>query len=126
MSNLQSSSSSSGGGGAGGGAAAAVDNVLLVEASKFEAPFDRDGLLPQKATIDGIDEKIKSGGKLDREEKQLLRDTAKQTIEIAQEMERKDAKTLSMAELQAYLDKENEAVAHIYHGVTLTINKEGG
>ena len=125
MSNLQSSSSS-GGGGAGGGAAAAVDNVLLVEPSKFEAPFDRDGLLPQKATIDGINEKIKSGGKLTRTEKQTLRDTAKQTIEIAHEMERKDVETLPMAELRAQLDEENKNVALIYQGVTGTIKKERG
>ena len=128
MSNLQSSSSSSGGGGggAGGSAAAAVDNVLLVEPSKFEAPFDRDGLLPQKATIDGINEKIKSGGKLTRTEKQTLRDTAKQTIEIAHEMERKDVETLPMAELRAQLDDDNKNVALIYQGVTGTIQKERG
>ena len=109
-----------------GGAAAAVDNVLLVEPSKFEAPFDRDGLLPQKATIDGINEKIKSGGKLTRTEKQTLRDTAKQTIEIAHEMERKDVETLPMAELRAQLDEENKNVALIYQGVTGTIQKERG
>ena len=127
MSNLQSSSSSSsGGGGAGGGAAAAVDNVVLVEPSKFEAPFDRDGLLPQKATIDGINEKIKSGGKLTRTEKQTLRDTAKQTIEIAHEMERKDVETLPMAELRAQLDDDNKNVALVCEGVTGTIKKERG
>ena len=124
MSNLQSSSS--GGGGAGGGAAAAVDNVLLVEPSKFEAPFDRDGLLPQKATIDGINEKIKSGGKLTRTEKQTLRDTAKQTIDIAQAMEREDVETLSMAELRTQLDEVNKNVTLTYQGVTGTIKEERG
>ena len=122
MSNLEGSSRSGGGGGGGG---AAVD-VLLVESSMFQAPFDRDELAPQKVIVDDIDQKIKNEGKLTRTEKQSLRDTAKKAIEIAQELERKDAETLPMAELQAHLDKENEAVAHIYHGVTLTINKEGG
>ena len=123
MSNLESSS---GGGGAGGGAAAAVDNVLLVDPSKFEAPFDRDGLLPQKSTIDDINEKIKRGGKLTRTEKQSLRDTAEKTIEIVQEMERKDMETLLTSELRAYLEEANEAVTLTYQGITLTIKKERG
>ena len=121
MSNLEGSSRSGGGGGGG----AAVD-VLLVESSMFQAPFDRDELAPQKVIVDDIDQKIKNEGKLTRTEKQSLRDTAKKAIEIAQELERKDAETLPMAELQAHLDKENEAVALIYQGVTLTIKKEGG
>ena len=121
MSNLEGSSRTGGGGGGG----AAVD-VLLVESSMFQAPFDRDELAPQKVIVDDIDQKIKNEGKLTRTEKQSLRDTAKKAIEIAQELERKDAETLPMAELQAHLDKENEAVALIYQGVTLTIKKEGG
>ena len=76
--------------------------------------------------IDDIDEKIKSGSKLTRTEKQTLRDTAKQTIDIAQAMEREDVETLSMAELRAQLDEENKNVALIYQGVTGTIQKERG
>ena len=90
MSNSESGSRSGGGGGGGGGGGAAV------ESSKFQAPFDRDKLAPQKRIIDDINEKIKSGRTLTRNEKQTLRDTAKETIAIAQEMERKDKETLPL------------------------------
>ena len=97
-----------------------------VKKAPFQAPFDRDGLAPQKSIIDGIDEKIKSGNKLTRTEKQTLRDTAKQTIDIAQAMEREDVETLSMAELRAQLYEVNKNVTLTYQGVTGTIKEERG
>ena len=121
MSNAENSSRSGGGGGGG-----AVADAVLVEILKFQAPFDRDKLAPQKAIIDGINEKIKSGSKLTRTEKQSLRDTAKKTIEIVQEMERKDMETLLLSELRAHLEEANEAVTLTYQGITLTIKKERG